>query len=83
MLATAIPGAAWYTSATGYGQTICRLAGTKRRPRLGAALIAVSRERAVVADQILVRGVQRMEIENHSVGGATTRGPDAMLVDTA
>jgi HK97 family phage major capsid protein len=29
VLATAIPGAAWYTSATGYGQAICRLsAGT-------------------------------------------------------
>ena len=28
VLATAIPGAAWYTSATGYAQTICRLAAT-------------------------------------------------------
>ena len=26
VLAAAIPGAAWYTSATGYAQTICRLA---------------------------------------------------------
>ena len=27
VLATAIPGAAWYTSAIGYAQTMCRLAG--------------------------------------------------------
>jgi HK97 family phage major capsid protein len=37
VLATAVPGAAWYTSATGYAQTICRLLGARKRsfPRLG------------------------------------------------
>ena len=31
VMATAIPGAAWYTSAIGYAQTLCRLAGVSGR----------------------------------------------------
>ncbi len=134
VLATAIPGAAWFTSATGYGQTICRLCAvsggltTAIRPdgtlaanylgfpvifsgklpdvstslagsamlffgnlaqaavlveRQQQTIIAVSRERALDADQILIRGVQREDIINHTVGDASTRGPIAMLVGTS
>jgi HK97 family phage major capsid protein len=134
VLATAIPGAAWYTSATGYAQTICRLAAVSgglvatQRPdgtisanylgfpvrfsgklpdvstslagsamlffgnlamssvlveRQAQTIIAISRERAFDADQILVRGVQRCDIVNHSVGDASTRGPIAQLVGTS
>jgi HK97 family phage major capsid protein len=133
VLATAIPGAAWYTSATGYAQTICRLAavdgglvarqradGTINANFLGFAVnfsgklpdipttlagkpmlyfgnlamssviverqqqtvIAISRDRALDADQVLVRGVRREDIINHDVGDANTRGPIAMLVGT-
>jgi HK97 family phage major capsid protein len=134
VLATAIPGAAWYTSATGYAQTICRLAAVSgglvatQRPdgtisasylgfpvrfsgklpdvstglaglpmlyfgnlamssvlveRQAQTILAISRDRAFDADQILVRGVQRCDIVNHSVGDASTRGPIAMLVGTS
>jgi HK97 family phage major capsid protein len=134
VLATAIPGAAWYTSATGYAQTICRLAavsggltatmrpdGTIAANYLGfpvrfsgklpdvstdlsgkamlffgnlamssvlverqqQTIIAISHDRALDADQVLVRGVQRCDIINHTVGDANTRGPIAMLVGTA
>ena len=134
VLATAIPGAAWYTSATGYAQTICRLAAVSgglvatQRPdgtinasylgfpvrfsgklpdvstslassamlffgnlamssvlveRQAQTIIAISRDRALDTDQILVRGVQRCDIINHSVGDASTRGPIAMLVGTS
>jgi HK97 family phage major capsid protein len=134
VLATAIPGAAWYTSATGYAQTICRLAavsgglvatmrpdGTIAANYLGfpvrfsgklpdvstsltskamllfgnlamssvlverqqQTILAISRDRALDADQVLVRGVQRCDIINHTVGDANTRGPIAMLVGTA
>lgn len=134
VLATAIPGAAWYVSATGYAQVFCRLAaltggltatmrpdGTIAANYLGfpvkfsgklpdvstsltgkpmlffgnlamssvlverqqQTVIAISRERALDADQVLVRGVQRCDIINHTVGDANTRGPVAMLVGTA
>jgi HK97 family phage major capsid protein len=133
VLAAAIPGAAWYTSATGYAQAICRLAATSgglvatQRPdgtisanflgfpvrfsgklqdvstdlstkamlyfgnlamssviveRQQQTIIAISHERAMDADQVLVRGVQRCDLINHSVGDASTRGPVAMLVGT-
>src|SRR5258705_3530465 len=133
VLATAIPGAAWYTSATGYAQAICRLAAVSggatatMRPggtiaanflgfpvrfsgklpdvstdlstkamlffgnlamssvlveRQQQTIIAISRERALDTDQVLVRGVQRCDIVNHTVGDASTRGPIAMLVGT-
>jgi HK97 family phage major capsid protein len=133
VLAAAIPGAAWYTSATGYAQTICRLAavsgglvarqradGTINANFLGfpvnfsgklpdvqtslagkpmlffgnlamssviverqqQTVIAISRDRALDTDQVLVRGVRREDIVNHSVGDANTRGPIAMLVGT-
>jgi hypothetical protein len=134
VLATAIPGAAWYTSATGYAQAICRLAavsggltavlqsdGTIKANFLGfpvkfsgklpdvstdlstkpmlffgnlamssviverqqQTIIAISHDRAMDQDQVLVRGVQRCDIINHTVGDASTRGPVAMLVGTA
>lgn len=134
VLATAIPGAAWYTSATGYAQAICRLAAVTgglvatQRPdgtisanylgfpvrlsgklpdvstdlsgkamlffgnlamssvlveRQQQTILAVSRDRALDTDQVLVRGVQRCDIINHTVGDANTRGPIAMLVGTA
>jgi len=133
VLATAIPGAAWYTSATGYAQTICRIAavggglvarqradGTINANFLGfpvnfsgklpdipttlagkpmlffgnlalssviverqqQTVIAISRDRALDTDQVLVRGVRREDIVNHDVGDANTRGPIAMLVGT-
>jgi HK97 family phage major capsid protein len=134
VLATAIPGAAWYTSATGYAQTICRLAaasgglvatmrpdGTISASFLGfpvrfsgklpdvstsltgkamlffgnlgmssvlverqqQTIVAISHSRALDTDQILVRGVQRCDIINHTVGDTSTRGAVAMLVGTA
>jgi HK97 family phage major capsid protein len=134
VLATAIPGAAWYTSATGYAQTLCRLAAVTGgltatlRPdrtidasylgfpvrfsgklpdvstsltgkamlffgnlamssvlveRQNQTIIAISRDRALDTDQILIRGIQRCDIVNHTVGDASTRGPIAMLVGTA
>jgi hypothetical protein len=51
--------------------------------RQAQTIIAVSRERAIDADQVLVRGVQRCDIVNHTVGDASTRGPIAMLVGTS
>jgi HK97 family phage major capsid protein len=133
VLATAIPGAAWYASATCYAQTICRLAAVSgglvatQRPdgtisasylgfpvrfsgklqnistslagkamlffgnlamssviveRQNQAIIAISRDRAFDTDQILIRGVQRCDIINHSVGDASTVGAVAMLSGT-
>jgi HK97 family phage major capsid protein len=133
VLAAALPGSAWYASATAYAQTICRLAavsggltatmrpdGTIAANYLGfpvrfsgklpdvstsltgkamlffgnlsmssvlverqqQTIIAISRDRALDTDQILVRGVQRCDIINHTVGDASTRGPMAMLVGT-
>jgi HK97 family phage major capsid protein len=46
-------------------------------------VVAISRDRALDTDQILVRGVQRCDIINHTVGDANTRGAVAMLVGTA
>jgi HK97 family phage major capsid protein len=134
VLAAAIPGAAWYTSATGYAQAICRLAATSggltatMRPdgtitanflgfpvrfsgklpdvstdlstkamlvfgnlamssviveRQQQTIIAISHDRAMDQDQVLIRGVQRCDIINHSVGDTATRGAVAMLVGTA
>jgi HK97 family phage major capsid protein len=135
VLAAAIPGAAWYTSATGYALTLCRLAagnggglvatqrpdGTISASYLGfpvrfsgklpdvatsltgkamlffgnlgmssvlverqqQTIIAISHDRAMDTDQVLVRGVQRCDLINHTVGDASTRGPIAMLVGTA
>jgi hypothetical protein len=48
-----------------------------------ARVAAASRERALDTDQVLVRGVQRCDLINHTVGDASTRGPIAMLVGTA
>jgi HK97 family phage major capsid protein len=45
-------------------------------------IIAISRERATDQDQVLVRGVQRCDIINHTVDDTNTRGPVAMLVGT-
>jgi HK97 family phage major capsid protein len=136
VLATAIPGAAWYTSATGYAQTICRLVagggcgGLVARQRADGSIsanflgfpvifsgklpdvqtslagkpmlffgnlamssviverqqqtvIAISSDRALDTDQVLIRGVRREDIVNHDVGDANTRGPIAMLVGGA
>jgi HK97 family phage major capsid protein len=134
VLAAAIPGASWYTSATGYAQTICRLAAVSgglvatQRPdgridanflgfpvrfsgklqdvstsltgkamlmfgnlamssviveRQQQMVIALSLDRALDADQFLMRGVRRLDIVNHTVGDANIRGPMAMLVGTA
>lgn len=43
-------------------------------------ILATSAERAMDRDQILVRGTQREDIINHSVGDATTLGPIAALI---
>jgi HK97 family phage major capsid protein len=51
--------------------------------RQNQTIIAISRDRALDADQILIRGIQRCDIICHSVGDASTRGPIAMLVGTA
>ncbi len=133
ILATAIPGAAWYVSASAYALCFCRLAansgglvarqradGTISANYLGfpvnfsgklpdvpsglagkpmlffgnlamssviverqqQTVIAISRDRALDADQVLIRGVRREDIVNHDVGDANTRGPIAMLVGT-
>jgi HK97 family phage major capsid protein len=133
VLATAIPGAAWYCSSIGFAQTFCRLSGTSgsltatlrpdgtiaanylgfpvrfsgKMPNVSTTLagkmmlafgnlamssllverqqqtiIAFSRDRAMDQDQVLIRGVQRCDIINHSVGDASTLGPIAMLVGT-
>ena len=42
-------------------------------------IMAISYDRAMDADQVLIRGVQRCDIVNHDVGDASTRGPVAML----
>ena len=52
----------------------------ERQPQ---TIIAISRDRAMASDQILIRGTQRLDIVNHSVGDAGTRGAIAMLVGTA
>jgi HK97 family phage major capsid protein len=132
VLGAAVPGAAWYISATGYAQTFCRLAGvsgglvaTKRAdgsidasylgfpvrfssklPLISSTLaglpmlffgdlsmssliverrqtiVAISRQRALDADQILIRGTRRSDIVNHSTGSAAAVGPVAVLLGT-
>jgi hypothetical protein len=150
VMATAIPGAAWYCSQVCFAQAFCRLAGSGGggymetrmiplpRPMPGEAFgqrtvdgvltpcylgfpiffsaklpdgsssltgnpmlyfgnlamssliterrkltVAVSFHRALDADQVLIRGSQRIDLINHSVGDASTRGPIAMLTGTA
>ncbi|MGY3443702.1 phage major capsid protein [Bradyrhizobium sp. USDA 4473] len=51
--------------------------------RQAQTILAISRDRAMDSDQVLVRGVQRCDIVNHDVGDASTLGPVAMLVGTA
>ena len=132
VMASAIPGSAWYCSAMAYGQLFCRLAGVTgglvatQRPdgtvnasylgfpiRFSAKLpdvsstlagkpmlffgnlamssvlverrqmvVAISQQHNLDADQYLIRGTERMDIVNHSVGDAVNRGPVAMLVGT-
>jgi HK97 family phage major capsid protein len=132
VLASAVPGAAWYTSAMGYGQLFCRLAGVSggliaeqradgtisasylgfpirfsaKLPDISTTLagkpmlffgnlamssviverrqmvVAISRQHNLEADQYLIRGTERMDIINHSVGDVLNRGPVAMLVGT-
>lgn len=133
VMAAAIPGAAWYVSATGYGQVICRLSavtgglvasqrpdGTISASYLGFPVIfsgklpdvattlaskpmlyfgnlalssviaerrgltvATSIDRAIDADQILLRGTGRGDIINHTVGSASAVGPIAALIGTS
>lgn len=134
VMAAAIPGAKWFTSALGYAQAFCRLAGVgggltaTRRPdgtidatylgfpvvfsaklpnvsttlagkpmiyfgdlemssmvveRRSGIAVAVSFDRSMDVDQVLIRGTKREDIVNHSIGDASTLGPIAMLVGTA
>ena len=134
VMASAIPGAAFYTSVVGYAQTLCRLAavsggltatmrpdGTIAANYLGfpvhfsgklpdgssslsgkpmlffgdlkmssclverkqQTILAFSADRSLDTDQILIRGTQRLDIVNHSVGDVSNRGPVAMLVGTS
>jgi HK97 family phage major capsid protein len=133
VMAAALPGAAWYTTITGFAQTFCRLSAVSGgltavlrsdgridanflgfpvrfsaklhdettslagKPmlffgdlRMSSVIVerhqqtvfAVSRDRALEQDQVLIRGVRRLDIVNHSVGDASTRGPVAVLVGT-
>jgi HK97 family phage major capsid protein len=43
-------------------------------------VIAASADRAMDADQVLVRGTRRLDILNHDVGDAATYGPVAALI---
>jgi hypothetical protein len=52
----------------------------ERQPQ---TVMAISRDRAMDTEQILVRGVQRLDIINHSVGEASSIGPVAMLTGTS
>ncbi len=45
-------------------------------------VVAISQQHALDTDQYLVRGTERMDIINHSVGDSVNRGPVAMLVGT-
>jgi HK97 family phage major capsid protein len=51
--------------------------------RQAQSIIAISRERGFDTDQILIRGTQREDIVNHTLGDANTSGPIAMLVGSA
>ncbi len=46
-------------------------------------VVAMSRQHALDADEILIRCTARMMIANHDVGSATVKGPIAMLVGGA
>lgn len=48
-----------------------------------ATIIATSYERAMDTDQVLVRGVRREDIVNHTVGDASNFGAVAMLTGTS
>jgi HK97 family phage major capsid protein len=142
VLATAIPGAAWFVSQLAYAQTLCRLAAvsgglvaTKRADgtidasylgfnvvfssklpntssslagramlyfgdlrktstlveRQAQAVLAISRDRALDTDQVLMRGVERIDLINHlgipsaNIASGSTGAdlaPVAMLVGT-
>ena len=45
-------------------------------------VVAISQQHALDTDQYLVRGTERMDIVNHSVGDSVNRGPVAMLMGT-
>lgn len=129
VIASAHPGAAWYVSALGFAQILCRLAGghgqlitrtggagleawylgypvrfSASLPNVATSLtgapmlffgnlrmasvlvehaagtvIAVSMDRTVESDEVLVRGTRRGDIVNHATGDADTRGPIAAL----
>ena len=51
--------------------------------RTQQTVVAMSRDRALDTDQILIRGTQRLDIITHSVGDAATLGPIAALVAAA
>jgi len=133
VMATAIPGAAWYCSQVCFAQAFCRLAGSggggymetrmidgvltpcylgfpvifsAKLPDGSSSLtgnpmvyfgdlsmssliaekrritVATSFDRALDTDQVLIRGTQRIDLINHSVGDASTRGPVAVLTGT-
>jgi HK97 family phage major capsid protein len=45
-------------------------------------VVAMSRQRALEDDQILLRGTERIDLISHDTGSATDRAPIAMLVGT-
>jgi hypothetical protein len=53
--------------------------------RSNQTIVAMSEQRALDQDQILIRGVQRLDVINHmgTGGDGTSVGPVAMLVGTA
>jgi HK97 family phage major capsid protein len=51
----------------------------QRRPMV----LAMSKQRAIEADEVLLRGTERIDLINHDTGDATTRAPIAMLVGTS
>jgi HK97 family phage major capsid protein len=50
--------------------------------RNAQTVLAISRDRSLDTDQVLVRGVRRLDIVNHDTGDANNPGPVAMLVGT-
>jgi HK97 family phage major capsid protein len=48
----------------------------------GQMVMAMSRQRLLEDDQVLLRGTERIDLITHTTGDATTRGPIAMLVGT-
>jgi HK97 family phage major capsid protein len=45
-----------------------------------ATIVALSRQRALENDQVLVRGTRRSDIINHSTGSSAAAGPVAVLL---